>query len=103
MGDSFSITADRLRESGGQITGLSACAGGLGTRVLGDASIWGSDEAGAAFGDAYTELVSAATDAFTALAEGLDTVGHNLRAMADTVETADQMSSDRFHQITGQV
>ncbi|MQA87553.1 MAG: hypothetical protein GEV03_23750 [Streptosporangiales bacterium] len=103
VGDSFSITPERLRKSGNDMADLGGRAGGLGTRVVGDPSIWGSDEAGAAFGGAYTELVEAATEALTALADSLATVGENLGVMADNTEAADQAGSDRFGQISGEV
>jgi hypothetical protein len=76
---------------------------GQAARISGDSTIWGSDEEGAAFGGAYTEVAEAARAALAALVDELTSVGDRLTAMADTYEEVDESESNTLRQLGGQV
>lgn len=101
MGDGFAVRPARLRESGGELAAVGDGLDGQGAQLSGDASIWGSDEEGAAFGGAYVEVAEAAREALTSLVGELASIGDRLVAMANTYTETDEAETARFQQISG--
>ena len=97
MGSGFSVSPASLRQSGGEI---AAVGSGLDAgRIAGDASMWGGDEEGAAFGAAYREVADTARTALASVVEELASLGDRLAAMAETYEHTDGTAADTFHRI----
>lgn len=99
MGYGFAVDPASLRESGEEIAGLGPRVGNH--RIVGDASVWGSDEEGAAFGAAYTEVADTARTALTSVVEELASIGDRLTASAETYELTDGAEADAFGRILG--
>lgn len=94
MGSGFSVSPASLRQSGGEMAAVGADldAG----RITGNASVWGGDEEGAAFGAAYSEVADAARTALASIIEELASIGDRLAAMAQTYEHTDEAANDTF-------
>lgn len=70
-------------------------------RIAGDASAWGGDEEGAAFGAAYSDVADTARTALASVVEELASIGDRLAAMAETYEHTDGADADAFRRILG--
>jgi uncharacterized protein YukE len=89
-----------MQHLGGQ---LSDRLGGLNTQITGSSAVWGADEEGAAFGQAYQEMAAKAGELLEALAEAFDTVGHNLGVVADNIDAADDAVIEQLNAIMDQI
>jgi uncharacterized protein YukE len=93
----FDVSPASLRQSGGEVAALGA---GLDAgRIAGDASIWGGDEEGAAFGAAYREVADTARAALASVVEELASIGDRWAAMAQSYEHTDEASGEAFGRI----
>ncbi|MGH3937358.1 MAG: hypothetical protein ACRDTG_01780 [Pseudonocardiaceae bacterium] len=73
MESGFSVSPASLHQSGGE---MAAVGSGLDAGPLaGNASVWGGDEEGAAFGAAYSEVADAARTALASVVEELAALG----------------------------
>ncbi len=99
MPDGFSVFPERLRRAGSEMGALGQqLADGAGRlqAQVGAGAPWGTGEAGAAFGAAYTEALALAEEAYGVLAEAGAWTGENLTVMADTTEVADEDAAAGF-------
>lgn len=97
MGNEFSVNPAALRRSGEEMAAIGA---GLDARwITLDSSIWGRDEEGATFGDAYSEVANAARTGLASIVEELASIGDRLAAMAQTHEHTDKVAHDAFGRI----
>lgn len=97
MEGGFSVSPASLRRSGEEMAAVSA---GLDPgRIAGDASLWGGDEEGAAFGGAYREVADTARTALASVVEELASIGGQLAAMAESYEHTDRAAGDAFRRI----
>jgi hypothetical protein len=101
MGDGFSVMPAHLRRSGTDMADVAGGVEGRAARVRGDSSVWGSDEEGAAFGSAHSEMADAVEKALGSLFEELNSIGGRLAEMADSYEQSDQRGAAGFGQIGG--
>ncbi len=69
------------------------------TAALSDA--FGNDDLGSALGTIYQIASEAAFDCFADNAEGLQEVGHNLQAMADSYAETESASQESFQRLLG--
>lgn len=102
MGDGFTVRPDQLRSAGAELAGVGTGLDGQTGQLRGDASIWGADDEGSAFGSSYTEVASAAQEAMRALVAELGSVGERMTAMADDYDTLDGDSAGSLRSIGGQ-
>ncbi len=107
MSDGFAIHTGNLRESGGQLQHLGeqfgGRQGGLNAQIIGSSAIWGADDEGAAFGEAYQELTAKVQELLGAMAEAFDTVGFNLGVVADNIDAADESVREQLAAIMDQL
>jgi uncharacterized protein YukE len=107
MPDGFSINTGELRGSGTQLQRLGGqLADGLSgakAQIAGSSAIWGADEEGAAFGEAYQEVSAKVGELLDALAEAFDTVGFNLGVVADNIDAADEAITEQLREIASQI
>ncbi len=97
MESGFSVSPALLRQSGGE---MAAVGVGLDAeRIVGDASIWGGDEEGAAFGAAYREVADTVRTALASVVEELASIGDRLAAMAESYEHTDGAADGAFRRI----
>lgn len=100
MGSGFDVSPASLRQSGREMAALGP---GLDAgRIAGDASIWGGDEEGAAFGAGYREVAETARTALASVVEELASIGDRLAAMAESYEHTDEAAGDAFRRILGE-
>lgn len=95
----FEIDPDGLHELGSNLERVGLDAEGMfsGPRsAVSSISPWGSDEGGAALSEAHTELAGIASDVLSLFAETLETMGHNVRGMGETVEQTDDSGRAGF-------
>lgn len=103
----FEIDPEQMRQQGRKIEQLGVTSAdrlrSLRDLVAGDGAPWGADEAGAAFGAAYQELVTVADEVLRLFSDGIETVGHNLLQHADEVQAVDDNSRDLFTTIASEM
>jgi uncharacterized protein YukE len=107
MPDGFAINTGELRGSGAQMQRLGGQfadrLSGVKAQIAGSSAIWGSDEEGAAFGEAYQEMTAKVGELFAAMAEAFDTVGFNLGVVADNIDAADDAITAQLMEIASQI
>jgi uncharacterized protein YukE len=107
MPDGFAINTGELRGSGAQMQRLGGQfadhLSGVKARLAGSPAIWGADEEGAAFGEAYQEMTAKMGELLAAMAEAFDTVGFNLGVVADNIEAADDAVTAQLREIASQI
>lgn len=107
MAASFSIHTDQLRRSGQELgsagEGLNAERGTLRTAVAGEAAAWGTDEPGAAFGEAHLEVAELAERALAVLARATSEVGTSLIATATDIEAVDRTHAEEMNRLLGEL
>lgn len=103
----FKIDPEQMRQQGREIEQLGVASAdrlrSLRDLVAGDGAPWGADEAGAAFGAAYQELVTVAEEVLRIFSDGIEMVGHNLQQQADEVQGVDNNSRDLFTTIASEM
>ncbi|MGH3913634.1 MAG: WXG100 family type VII secretion target [Pseudonocardiaceae bacterium] len=103
----FDIDPEQMRQQGREIEQLGVTSAdrlrSLRDLVAGDGAPWGADEAGAAFGAAYQELVTVADEVLRLFSDGIESVGHHLQQHADEVHGVDEDSRDLFTTIAGEL
>jgi uncharacterized protein YukE len=107
MPDGFAINTGELRGSGTQMQRLGGQfadhVSGVKAQIAGSSAIWGADEEGAVFGDAYQEMTAKAGELLDAMAAAFDTVGFNLGVVADNIDAADEAITAQLMEIASQI
>jgi hypothetical protein len=103
----FAVDPEQMRHHGRGIEDVGRSAGedlrSLRDAVSGNGAPWGGDEAGSAFGEVYTELVSLAEEVLRILPEGIETVGYTLQVSADAFDELDGAGREGFDTIAGEL
>lgn len=103
--DGFDVHPEQLREHGGKLQDLgSRATGELQAQQDGfssGASSLGSSPGAAEFGQLYGRLTDLTSQLTKLVTDGIDTVGHNVRAMADNHESIDAAHKAKFDAISG--
>lgn len=103
--DGFDVHPDQLREHGAKLQDIgSRATGELQAQQHGfssGAAPLGSDPAAAEFSQLYGQLTDLTSHLTNLVTDGIDTVGHNVRAMADNHESTDASHKAKFNAISG--